>query len=61
MSKQVGDTAHILVCLSNSASRQCHEVCASQFPFLHNFKDTAPPSDACLYGHINWSLSQTQQ
>ena len=28
---------------------------------LHNFKDTVPPSEACYYGHINWSLAQTQQ
>ena len=37
------------------------EVWASQFPFLHNLKDVIPPSEACLYGHINWSLAQTQQ
>ena len=40
---------------------QCHEVWTSQFPFLHSPKDVIPPSKACLYGHINWSLAQTQQ
>ena len=28
------------------------------FLFLHNFKDTVPPSEACLHGCINWSLTQ---
>ena len=33
---------------------------------LHNtpffsFKSSGPPSEACLYGHINWSLVQAQQ
>ena len=45
----------------NSVSRQHHEVWASQFPFLHCLRDVIPPSDACLYGHINWSLVQAQQ
>ena len=31
---------------------------ASQFPFLHSLKEVIPPSEACLYGHINWSLVQ---
>ena len=56
--KQVGSTAHILVPLFNSASRQLHEVWVSQYPFLYIFKDPVPPSDACLYGHIDWSLEQ---
>ena len=25
---------------------------------LHSLKDMVPPSEACLYGHINWSLAQ---
>ena len=45
----------------NSAFRQCHEVWASQFPFLHGLKNVVPPSEACLYGHINWSLTQAKQ
>ena len=32
----------------NSASRQCDEDWALQFIFLHTFKDTVPPSEACL-------------
>ena len=42
----------------NSVSRQHCEVWASQFPFLHSLKQVIPPSEACLYGHINWSLAQ---
>ena len=44
----------------NSVSRQCHKVWASQFPFLHSLREVIPPSEACLYGHINWSLAQAQ-
>ena len=44
--------------LFNSVSRQHHEVWASQFPFLHSLKEVIPPSEACLYGHINWSPAQ---
>ena len=44
--------------LFNSVSRQHHEVWASQFPFLHSLRDVIPLSEACLYGHINWSLAQ---
>ena len=58
VSKQVGNSAYILAHLFNSVSRQCHEVWASQFPFLHSLKEVIPPSEACLYGHINWSLQQ---
>ena len=58
VSKQVGNSAHILVHLFNSVSRQCWEVWASQFPFLHSHKEVIPPSEACLNGHINWSLAQ---
>ena len=43
------------------ASRQYHEVWASQLPFHHNFKDSVPPSEASLYGHVNWSLAKTHQ
>ena len=57
VSKQAGDSAHILLHVFNSASRQHHEVWASQFSFLHGLKDVVPPSEACLYGHINWSLA----
>ena len=41
-----------------SVSRQHHEVWASQLSFLHSLKEVIPPSEACLYGHINWSLAQ---
>ena len=58
VSKQVGNSVHILAHLFNSVSRQHHEVWASQFPFLHSLKEVIPPSEACLYGHINWSLAQ---
>ena len=58
VSKQVGNSARILAHLFNSVSRQHHNVWASQFPFLHSLKEVIPPSEACLYGHINWSLAQ---
>ena len=58
VSKQVGNLARILAYLFNSVSRQHREVWASQFPFLHSLKEVIPPSEACLYGCINWSLSQ---
>ena len=58
VSKQVGNSAHILAHLFNSVSRQHHEVWASQFPFLHSLKEVLPPSEACLYGCINWSLAE---
>ena len=45
----------------NSVSRQHHNVLALQFPFLHSVKDVIPPSEACLYGCISWSLAQAQQ
>ena len=45
----------------NSASRQHCEAWASQSPFLHSLKDVVPTSEACLYGHLNWSLAQAQQ
>ena len=57
VSKRVGNSARILAHLFNSVSRQCGEVWASQFPFLHSLKEVVPPSEACLYGHINWSLA----
>ena len=56
--KQVGNSACILAHLFNSVSRQHWEVWASQFPFLHSLKEVIPPSEACLYGHINCSLAQ---
>ena len=55
VSKCVGKLACILAYLFNSVSRQCCEV--SQFPFLHSLREVIPPSEACLYGHINWSLA----
>ena len=58
VSKQFGNSAHILAYLFNSVSRQCCEVWALQFPFLHSCREVIPPSEACLYGHINWSLAQ---
>ena len=58
VSKQVGNSVCILAHLFNSVSRQCREILASQFPFLHSLKEVIPPSEACLYGHINWSLEQ---
>ena len=53
VSKHVGNLARILAHLFNSVSRQHQEVWASQFPFLHSLKEVVPPSEACLYGHIN--------
>ena len=47
------NTAHILAFLFNSTFRKCCEAWASKFPFLHNVNDTVPPSEACLYSHIN--------
>ena len=58
VSKQVGNSVRILAHLFNSVSRQCWEVWASQFPFLHSLKEVVPPSEACCYGRINWSLAQ---
>ena len=58
VSKQVGNSTHILAHVFNSVSRQHLEVWASQFPFLHSLRDVIPPSEACLCGLINWSLAQ---
>ena len=58
VSKRVGNSARILAHLFNSVSRQRQGGWASQFPFLHSLKEVVPPSEACLYGHINWSLAQ---
>ena len=58
VSKRVGNSACILAHLFNCVSRQHREVWASQFPFLHSLKEVIPPSEVCLYGHINWSLAQ---
>ena len=55
VSKQVGNLAQILAYLFNAVSRRHHEVWASQFPFLCSLRDVISPSEACLYGHINWS------
>ena len=48
MSKWVSNTTHLLAHVFNSASRQCHEVQALQFPFLHSIKDMVPPCEAGL-------------
>ena len=61
VSKQVANSAHILAHVFNFVSRQHHEVWASQLLFLHSLRDVILPSEACLYGHINWSLVQAQQ
>ena len=58
VSKQVGNSAHILAYLFNLFSRQHCEVWVSQFPFLHSLRDVIPPNEGCLYGDINWSLAQ---
>ena len=58
VSKRIGNLAHILAYLFNSVSRQWHEVWASQSPFLHSLREVISPSEACLYGCINWSLAQ---
>ena len=44
VSKWIGNTACILTYLFNSASRLHSEVWTPQFTFLHNIKDTGPPS-----------------
>ena len=61
VSKWVGKSAQILAHVFYSASRQHHEVWASKIPFLNSLKDVVPPSEACLYDHINWSLAQAKQ
>ena len=61
LSKCFGKTADILAFLFKSVSRHHHEVWASQFCFLHKFKDTVSPSKVCLYGHITCSLAQAQK
>ena len=48
-----------LAYLFNSISRQHCEVWALQFSFLHSLREVIYPSESCLYGHINWSLTQT--
>ena len=54
VSNQVGNTSCILAYLYNSASMQHCYGWASQLPFLHNFKDTAPQMK------FTWSLTQAQ-
>ena len=61
VSKCIRNSTCILAHVFNSVSRQHHEVWASQFPFLLSLRDVIPPSEACLYGHINLSLVQPQQ
>ena len=61
VSKQVANTAHVVAHDFSSACRLHHEVWASQLPLFHNLMDMVPPSEACLYGCINWCLTQVQQ
>ena len=61
MYKWVGNMAHILAYLFNSASRHDCEDLAFQFPILQNIKDSIPSSEACQYCCINWSLAQAHQ
>ena len=58
---ELGISAHILAHVFDSVSRQHHEVWASQFLFLQGLWNMIPPSGACPYGCINWSLAQAQQ
>ena len=51
VSKQVGNSAHILAHLFNSVSRQHCEVRASQFPFLHTLKEVIP-----LVRHVSMAI-----
>ena len=60
VSNWVGNMAHILACLFNTASRQHHEVWTFHFTFSQS-KDSIPPSEVCLYACINWSLAQAHQ
>ena len=52
----------------------CHKPCGFLFPlpvnvmkfgfnnsFFHNVKDTLPPSDACFYDCIKWTLAEAKQ
>ena len=47
VSKWDGNMSHNLAYLFCSASRQHHDVWASQFPFLHSIEDSIPPDQAC--------------
>ena len=58
VSKKIGNIACVTAYLFNSASRQYHDVWASQFLFLHIIHGTVPPTVTCLYGHISWSPVQ---
>ena len=48
MSKWTGSKTCILAYIFDSTSRQCLEVWASNFPFLHSTKASIHPSEACL-------------
>ena len=52
-SKMDCDMICVLTCFFHSASRQCHEVWASQFPFLHRIKDFVSSIEACLYAFMD--------
>ena len=44
VSKQAGNSAHILAHVFNSVTRQHIEVCTSWFPFLRSLRDVIPSS-----------------
>ena len=49
VSKGVGNSAHILAHVFNSAFMQCHEFMGLTVSLLHGLKDVVPPSEAFLY------------
>ena len=57
VSKQVGNSACILAHLFNSVSGSIMRYGLHSLLFI-SLRDVDPPSEACLYGHINWSLAQ---
>ena len=61
LSKQVGNTGHILAYPFHPAYAQCCEVWASLFPFLHSVHDTVASSEACTSVHINLSQAGVHQ
>ena len=56
VSNLVGNVSHILSYLLDSASRQCCESWALQFPFIHDFKDILPPSGLAFMVALTGSL-----
>ena len=57
VSKWVGNIPHFWPFFFNSSSTQHNAVWASKYSFLNNLKESVPPSEAYLYGHISWSLA----